>query len=425
VSEPSDETRPVEPAHSGEATPPGGAAQPPAPGPAQYRPLSALGKAAGPAGQQDRVAVHLVWEGFLLLVAASLVGVALSSTHRVHFANVIDPVGYLGFIAAGLALSLRTGTPNLAVGAIATATGVLGAHLVTADGWSLWAGMTVAVVIATIVGLVTGLIVAGFSVPAWAATLGVAIIVQGWAFAFTHDQVAVLKTHGSYSYPDVPYLVIFVLVSVGGGVLWLVPAVRTTLSATRNAGEPGRWGGLRPGIGALAGLTGSSLLAGVGGVSMVVFLLAADPSTGGTYLTIFALAAVLIGGVSAFGRRAGIAGTVLGTVIVEAIVFLTEVHGLAFYWPEVIAGVLILFGLGVTRGVESITDALNQLGSPGAGPAGGYAVPGPVPGPGGPVPPPGPGPVPPPGPGPVPPPGPGPVPPPGPGQVPPPGPAPQ
>jgi hypothetical protein len=93
---------------------------------------------------------------------------------------------------------------------------------------------------------------------------------------------------------------------------WLVPGVRTTLSATRNAREPGRWAGLPAGLGALAGLTGSSLLAGAGGVSMAIYLGAGDPSSGGINLTLTSLAAVLVGGVSVFGRRAGVLGTVLG-----------------------------------------------------------------------------------------------------------------
>jgi ribose/xylose/arabinose/galactoside ABC-type transport system permease subunit len=121
----------------------------------------------------ERIAVHLIWEGVLLVLAAALVGATLASTPEAHFADLIRPAGFLGLIAAGLALSLRTGTPNLAVGSIATVTGVIGAHLASADGWSLWAAMTAAVALAAATGLAAGLIVGALSVPAWAVTLAV------------------------------------------------------------------------------------------------------------------------------------------------------------------------------------------------------------------------------------------------------------
>ena len=130
-----------------------------------------------------------------------LVGVTLASTPEAHVADIIRPVGYLGLIAAGLALSLRTGTPNLAVGSIATATGVLGAHLASTDGWSLWAAMTAAVALATATGLVAGLIVGALSVPSWAVTLAVGLLVQGAALGIASGQPVLL--HGAGSYPSV------------------------------------------------------------------------------------------------------------------------------------------------------------------------------------------------------------------------------
>jgi hypothetical protein len=70
----------------------------------------------------------------------------------------------------------------------------------------------------------------------------------------------------------------------------------------RNNGRRG--GGLRPGLGAVAGLAGSSLLAGLGGVAQLMRLKISQPASA-QLLTTMALAAVLLGGVSVFGRRAG------------------------------------------------------------------------------------------------------------------------
>ncbi len=127
----------------------------------------------GPAGaggtiSADGLVVHLIWEGVLLVIAAVVTVAALASTRGATLTSVFDQVGYVGLVATGLAFSLRTGTPNLAVGSIATATGVLGAHLCTVDGWPLWGAMAMAVAGATVTGLIAGLLVAALSVPAWA-----------------------------------------------------------------------------------------------------------------------------------------------------------------------------------------------------------------------------------------------------------------
>ncbi len=337
-----------------------------------------------PSAMQDRLAVHLIWEGVLLITAAVLVIAALATTPGAHFADVIRPVGYAGLIASGLALSLRTGTPNLAVGYIAMTTGALGAHLASTNGWSLWVAMTLAVLLAGLGGLVTGLVTAALSVPAWAVTLGVAIFLQSVALGISGNNVFTVTTSGSYS--TAQWLAIFVVVSVGGGALWLIPSVRTRLSMARNAREPGERADLRAGRGVVAGLAGSSLLAGVGGVSMTLYEGGANVASGADTLTIISLGAVLVGGVSVFGRRAGLLGTMFGVVIAEAIQFIAVAdipqNGPSGAWIEVPIGGLVVLGLCVSRALESINGALDRRPKPRQIVPPGFPVPGPIPQPG-------------------------------------------
>ena len=330
---------------------------------------------------RDRLAVHLTWEGVLLVLTAVLLGVTLASTPEAHLADIVRPAGYLGLVAAGLALSLRTGTPNLAVGSIATATGVIGAHLAATDGWSLWAAMTAAVALAVATGLVTGLIVAALSVPAWAVTLAVTLLVQAAALRIANGQLVVFHAGGSY--PATLWLAVFAVVSIAGGALWLVPGVRTALSATRNSEDPGQWAGLPAGLGAVAGLTGSSLLAGLGGVSLALYLGVGDPVSGGINLTLVAFAAVLVGGVSVFGRRAGVFGTVLGVIVAQTLLFIMDTHDFSPLWLYAPIGGLAVLGLCVSRALEGITDVLNRQRSAGTFAPAGFVGPGPVGPPGG------------------------------------------
>jgi ribose/xylose/arabinose/galactoside ABC-type transport system permease subunit len=390
VSEQPEDTQPVQPLNQGGVPPSWSAA--PQQEPTVTRPgLPLWGPAtqgAWPGAQQppptassaarDHPFVSLAWDGVLLIITVAVIGAALATTHHAHLADIVRPVGYLGLMATGFALSLRTGTPNLAVGAIAGTTGVIGAHLAT-EGSSLLAAMGEAVAIATGAGLIAGLVVAVLSVPAWAATLALAALAESVALGISNGQVIVVNVSGSY--PSGQWIAAFIAVSVAGGALWLVPGIRGALSKTRSAGEPGRWAGLGPGLGAVIGLAGSSLLAGAGGASMATYELAAQPSDG-LNLTLIAFAAVAVGGVSVYGRRAGVLGTVLGVVIVQTVFFLMEVHAFSASWVDCAIGGLIVLGLGVNRVLESITEALNRRRAPGAAPPVGYALPGSGPQPG-------------------------------------------
>jgi ribose/xylose/arabinose/galactoside ABC-type transport system permease subunit len=384
VSEPPEETQPIQPLdQSGvpsswspawqERTVSQPGIPPSAPGTQGTWPGGPQPPSAAPVAARDHPFVSLIWDGFLLIITVVLVGAALATTHQAHLADIIRPIGYLGLIATGFALSLRTGTPNLAVGAIAGTTGVIGAHL-AAEGSSVWAAMAEAVAIATGAGLIAGLVVAALSVPAWAATLALAALAESAALGISNGQL--IPLHVSGTYPAGQWIAAFVAVSVAGGMLWLVPGVRSALSKTRSAGEPGRWAGLGPGLGALIGLAGSSLLAGAGGASMAIYDLEAQPSTT-LDLTLIAFAATAVGGVSVYGRRAGVLGTVLGVVIVQTVVFLMTLHAISASWFNFAIGGLIVLGLGVNRVLESITETLNRRRAPSMAPPAGYTLPGP------------------------------------------------
>ncbi|MBO3748323.1 hypothetical protein J5X84_19795 [Streptosporangiaceae bacterium NEAU-GS5] len=311
-----------------------------------------------PPGERDRLAVQLIWEAVLLVIAGALSAVLLFTMPSQAFTNVLAQAGYVGLVASGLALSLRTATPNLAIGSISGFTGGLAAYLAIDQGWSQVAAIGAAVAGAVVVGVVTALFVALLSVPAWAATFGVAVLLQAGLIGLTQARLIAVDL-GDYS----PYVWFgaFAAISIAGGVLWLVPGLRRPLSATRRTGDPGAWGGPRLLLGALAGLGGSSLLAAGAGIAGLMRLKAADPNSG-QFLTFMALAAVLLGGASVFGRRAGILGTVLGVLIVVLAQNLLIIHAADTWIVTMVMAGIILVGLAVSRAIESITNVVNGSG---------------------------------------------------------------
>jgi ribose/xylose/arabinose/galactoside ABC-type transport system permease subunit len=305
---------------------------------------------------RDRLAVHLIWEGVLAFIAVVLIVATAAMTPHQTLTSAFSQAGYLGLVAAGLAFSLRTGSPNLAVGSIVGFSATLGAYLITDHQWGKPAAMVVAIVLATLIGLVLGVLVAVLSVPAWAVTLAAIAVIQSIALSMGDGTIIPVRFSGSY--PTALWYGLFFMVSVGGGALWLIPGLRRPLAPSRDPADPARWTGPRAGLGAIAGLTGSSFLAGLAAVPLLMRIQAADAT--GANLTTVAFAAVLLGGASVFGRRAGVFGTLIAVTIVAIIQVLVAYNGGSFWVSTLVIGLAGLFGLAACRGLESVTDQLNR-----------------------------------------------------------------
>lgn len=340
---------------------------------------------------------HLAWE-FLLLLLVGVVGVvAALRVPLFHGGLLAGQVGSIGLLAAAVALSLRTGAPNLAVGGIAGMVAVWYASLVNEAGVAP-AVAAVAMLVASLgFGLLLGVVAGLLSAPGWAVTLGTLMLAQATMWMAT-DSLAPVPTEvilTGWGW----WLALFLFVSLAGAVVCALPPVRDRLAAVR-AGEVRfrlsrlLWTGV--------GLAGSSLLAGLAGLAMTARARAALPDDS-LQLLFLALGAALIGGVSVYGGRGGIAGTVLGTVLVAEIATWLAMEDLGYtgQWLRLLLiGVVILIGLIFSR----VAEAIAPLAAP--EPASGTPRPAtPVPAPRLPYPGPQPGAAPPPGPPPASPPG--------------------
>jgi ribose/xylose/arabinose/galactoside ABC-type transport system permease subunit len=305
---------------------------------------------------------HLIWEPVLLVLVVLVALGAAAATEGLVFEGegLWWIVAFYGLLASGLSLSLRTATPNLAVTGFALLAGVVHVTLVTeAELPPLLAALAAMVVVVTI-GLLFGMITGLTSVPAWAVSLAGLALLQGVALQLIQP----IGTGPVESLPAPltnPYLWLggFVLISLLGAILHAVPSLRRVFSASRVTADPVRFRAARL-PGALVGFGGSSALAGLAGLALVTQIGGLTTGLVSLLPLVVVLAAVLIGGVSAFGGRGGIAGTVLGVALVAIVIRYLDVERLLFgsefgqssSW--LVAGVLIVLGVLVSRLVEAI-----------------------------------------------------------------------
>lgn len=318
--------------------------------------------------ERDRIWVHLLWEAALLLALVGVVVAILSTRGPDEFRTpTVDAlaltVAVLLLVTSALAWSLRAGVPNLAVGTVAAGAPLFSRWLVAELDLPGSALAWVAFPAALAVGVVLAVVAVGFHVPAWAASLGVTVVLVGLYAAVADRQIGL----GDEAAPElgVRGLIVFgaaAAISVLGSALWTIPRLRWSWGASRTERDPAHRPAPAGRVGALVALIGSMLLAAAAGVLLTLgelpddqgaYALEADDGyvlAGG--LTAFALAAALLGGVSAYGRRAGVFGTALGVLLLA--LFLEALpRDLADHWLVVVLGGAILVGLVVNRGLET------------------------------------------------------------------------
>jgi len=301
---------------------------------------------------RDRMTVHLLWELVLLLAVAAVVYLLReyepAALRDARLRELFVFTAGLGIATVGMALSLRAAAPNLAIGPIAYASGLFFAD--NSDrGLLPTAGVTALLAIGA--GLAIAVVVVGFHVPGWAASLAAAFAVIVWIQRH-RDTVEVVNgayqptRHAMYWYLG------FAALSLLGGLLGLAKPIRRAVGRFRPVADPARRrGGGAGGLTALS-IVGSTLLAAVAGVLLALHNRTVDPAENGLALTGLALGAALLGGTSVFGRRGGVLGTVLAVTLLALVVTYAAAGGWRLSNLGV-AAALIGFGLLISRLVET------------------------------------------------------------------------
>ena len=302
---------------------------------------------------RDRLAVHAGWELVLLLAVGALGFLVWRAEPAVLRGDALKGLlvsfAAFGFIALGAGLSLRAAAPNLAVGPVAMAAAVFYAER---GDKGVVATTGVVLLAAFVLGVGLAILVVGFHVPGWAASLAGAFVAIVWL----QKHAATIPIAGGYQPLRHAYLLAggFAAIAILGGLIGSVKSVRRSVGRFRPIADPARRRG-----GVAAGLTATSLivstmLPGVGGV----LIASSEPGrqitpTLGLELTGLALGAVLIGGTSAYARRGGIFGTVFAVALLVLFIRYDTVENWRIS-PFALAAGMVVAGLVVTRLVESL-----------------------------------------------------------------------
>jgi rhamnose transport system permease protein len=289
----------------------------------------------------------------IMLVLGALVSIAapqfLTSS---NLSQVAVLAAVIAVAAVGEAIVIITRNVDLSVEAMMglvayCVASILERHVLDAPG-----AIVFGIAIGLGLGMINGLIVTVFRVPAIVATLGTLSVFRGvdYLIAGSH-QVPLAGLPPGFTDPardDIFGLPIFVLIAV------IVVVIGSVILRSTRFGRQIYAVGSNPEAAAILGIpsrlvvftafSACGLLAGVAGV-MWVMEFGTINGTSATGVVLAVVAAVVVGGVNIFGGSGTLAGAALGALFLGFIANALILVGLSQFWLQAIYGLVILVAI--------------------------------------------------------------------------------
>jgi ribose transport system permease protein len=254
----------------------------------------------------------------------------------------------LAILAGCQVLAMLTGGIDLSVGAVASMAGFVTATLINSSG--LPVAIIVPLVVAALVGLITGIGVGVFRVHPLIMTLGMSLVVLGLANVWQLQNVqtgagvpAELRTLGSGTFLDVVPLSLLVFVPVAAIILFSLKRTGygRLLYAIGDNPIAARLSGARAWQVLIVLYVISAVLAGIAGLLLSGLTNTASVSLAESSV-LPAVAAAVIGGTSIMGGRGGYGGAIVGALILTVLTALLTVLGLPEASRQIVFGTIIV-----------------------------------------------------------------------------------
>ncbi|GAB3997948.1 ABC transporter permease [Glycomyces albus] len=278
------------------------------------------------------------------------------------FVNILRNSVPLLLIALGMTLVIATKGIDLSVGAVyAIGAAIAAQWIIDRDQSALgtvFTAVTLALLVAAIIGAWNGAMVAYFGVQPIVATLILMIAGRGIAQLITGGQIPSVSDttpfvelgRGAVATIPVP-IIIGVLVFAVLALLTRTTALGMLLEAVGGNPTASRLAGIRSkGITILAYLV-CGFCAGLAGLIGAANLGSADANNGGLWIELDAILAVVIGGTALIGGRFFLLGTVIGVAIIETLNVTIINVGLSSQW-QFTAKAIVVFIVAVLQSPE-------------------------------------------------------------------------
>jgi len=306
----------------------------------------------------------------VLLISIVVFGLLLGSKFFSPFALtlILQQVQIVGIVAAAQSIVILTAGIDLSVGAIMVLSSVVMGQFAFRYGLPPGIAVLCGLACGTACGFINGFLIARVKLPPFIVTLGMWQIVLATNFLYSANETIRAQDIAA----DAPLLQLFGnKVNIGGavftvGAIFMILLVLVLAYVLRHTA----WGrhvyavGDDPEAAELSGVNVkrtlisvymlSGLICAFAGWALIGRIGSVSP-TSGQLANIESITAVVIGGISLFGGRGSILGTLFGALIVGVFTLGLRLLGADAQWTYLLIGVLIIAAVAVDQWIRKVS----------------------------------------------------------------------
>jgi ribose/xylose/arabinose/galactoside ABC-type transport system permease subunit len=299
----------------------------------------------------ERASGAAIW---LILVVLVVISASVSQVflRPRNIVNLLRQASALGIVSVGQTFVILTGGIDLSVASVMALMSVLAANMMAGDNGLVLPVSLFCLGVAILIGLMNGLMVTKLKIPAFIATLGTILVVQGIRFVYTGGAPKgsipdALRFWGRGSISVAPTAVVLWAVIILVSVIVLR---RTTFGRRLYAvgGNPrtAHLSGVNVNGMVVASYVICSFLAGVAGLVLTGYIGLADNWLGRGF-ELDSIAAVVVGGTVLEGGRGSVLGSVAGVLIIVILFNLVLLLALDEVSQRIVKGLAIIVAVAL------------------------------------------------------------------------------
>lgn len=295
----------------------------------------------------------------LMLVVMLAIEVIVFSSLSPYFLRLDNllPVGReiatLGIVSIGQTMCILTGGFDLSVGGVAALSGVVCGYICSPSrlGLPYSIGFPVAMLVALVVGLLNGFLIAKVKINPFITTMSTNFILGGAVMLVSTQAITAntpafkfigATTFGAIKFP-LPIIILLVLYIAFGFILKYSTFGRQLYCTGGNV-NAAKVAGINTDRVVFFTYTITSVLSGFAGIMLASRIATANPSIGSTY-AMEAIAAAVLGGTALSGGEGNIWGAFLGVLVTGLLSNGLIMLGISQAWRDVATGVVLILAI--------------------------------------------------------------------------------
>jgi len=305
-------------------------------------------------GRRPSIGYILAEYGIIFAFILLVVALSFASPYFLRMNNILNVLRQASvnaLLAIGMTFVILTGGIDLSVGSVLAFGGVVAASLASdaiygpvvnpfiAAGAGLLGGL--------VLGMVNGIFVSKWRMPAFVVTLGMLSMARGFTFIYTDgmpvpriDESFLVFGQGRFLGIPLPVIILAVVFAISWVVLYKTRYGRYIYAVGGNE-KSAKISGVNTRLIVFTVYVISGALSALGGIILTARTTAGLPQAGQAY-ELDAIAAVVIGGTSLSGGQGTLSGTLIGALLIGVINNGLDLLGVSSYFQQVIKGAIII-----------------------------------------------------------------------------------